>query len=109
MGFLRRIFGARPDKGYVDKQGLYFYVQCEKCGSKVRVRADKQHDLNRDGGGFVWHKTIVDSQCFQHMPVVVHMDGSYQVTSHEISGGQFITKEEYDAPPPNAAEETDGH
>ena len=95
MGFLRRIFGSKQDEAYVDKRGLYFYVRCDNCGSKVRVRADKQNDLNRDGDGFVWHKTIVDNQCFRHIPVVVYLDRNYRVTGQEIEGGEFITEDEF--------------
>jgi len=97
MGFLKRIFGGKQNVPYVDQQGIYFYVQCNNCGSQVRVRADKSHDLNRDGDGFVWHKTIVDSRCFRHIPVVVYLDRNYQVTSQEIEGGEFITEESYRA------------
>lgn len=102
MGFLRRLFGGKKkDQG--DPQGLYFYVQCDNCGAKVRVRADKQYDLNRSDDGFIWHKTIVDSKCFQQIPTVVHLDHNYEVTSAEIEGGHFITREEYEAPEPEPA------
>lgn len=98
MGILKRIFGGGREKPYVDTQGLYFYIQCGNCGSKVKLRADKQHDLNRREDGFVWHKTAVDNRCFRQIPLVVYLDGNYQVTSHEIDGGRFITREEYDLP-----------
>ena len=98
MGFLKKLFGGEGrKKEYVDTQGIYFYAVCDNCGAKVKVRADRQHDLNRTDNGFVWHKTIVDSKCFQRMQAVVHLDGSYQVTSQELSNGRFLTKEEYDA------------
>ena len=97
MGFLKRLFGSeKREKPYVDTRGIYFYVQCDKCGSLVRVRADKQYDLEQVDGGYVWHKTIVDSKCFQRMQAVVHLDGSYRVTNQELSNGRFLTKEEYD-------------
>lgn len=100
MGFLKRLFGGgdEPKKHgeYVDKDGLYFYVQCDNCGSRVRVRADKQHDLNREDGGYVWHKTIVDSRCFRPMRTVVYLDSNYNVTNYELSGGRYLTKEAYE-------------
>ena len=98
MGFLKRLFGSeKSDKPYVDKHGIYFYVQCANCGSRVRLRADKQHELNREAGGFVWHKTIIDSKCFRPMPAVIHLDSSYRVTNQEIENGRFLTKDEYEA------------
>ncbi len=98
MGFLKRIFGGGREQEYVDRDGLYFYVRCDNCGSKVRVRADKKHDLNRTDVGFVWHKTIVDSQCFRQIPVILHLDNQYRVSQEEIEGGRFISQEEYEAP-----------
>ena len=99
MGFLRKIFGGGDDgkKEYVDKHGLYFYAVCDNCGAKVKIRADKQHDLNRTASGFVWHKTIVDNRCFRRMNAVVHLDGRYKMTNYELSNGRFISQEEYEA------------
>ena len=99
MGFLRRLFGSDKKAGsQADAQGLYFFIECDNCGARVRVRADKQYDLNRTDDGFVWHKTIVDSRCFRQIPTVVQLDRSYNVVSTEIDGGHYITREEYEAP-----------
>jgi hypothetical protein len=99
MGFLKKLFGGggQSPKKHVDKTGIYFYVQCDNCGARVRVRADKQHDLQRTGTGYEWHKTVVDSRCFRRIQTVVQLDSSYQMVSHEISGGRFLSKSEYDA------------
>ncbi len=114
MGFLRKLFGgngrdSRPGKPAVDTQGVYFYVQCDRCGATVRLRADKQYDLINEGDGYVWHKTIVDNRCFRPMPTVVHLNSAFEVVSSEIEGGRYITEEEYEAlrsaPPPPAEEE----
>lgn len=100
MGFLKKLFGgdgSKKQKKYVDKTGIYFFVRCDNCGSCVRLRADKQHDLLREDGGFSWHKTIVDSKCFRRIPTIVTLNGKYEMVSADIQGGQFITEEEYDA------------
>ncbi len=109
MGFLKKLFGGDKEPGqYVDKQGVYFYVRCDNCGTITRVRADKEYDLIRETNGFVWHKTIVDNRCFRPMPTVVQLDGKYQVTSEEISGGIFISEMEYnDSLKPKESRETD--
>ena len=97
MGFLKKLFGGgeQSPKKYVDKNGLYFYVQCDNCGARVRVRADKQHDLLSNENGYEWHKTIVDSRCFRRIQTVVQLDASYQIVSHEIAGGRFLSEAEY--------------
>lgn len=99
MGFLKRLFGGgdKEPQEYVDKTGIYFYVQCDNCGARVRVRADKQHDLLNVEGGYEWHKTIVDSRCFRPIPTVVRLNNNYEMTSHEIEGGRFMTEAEYEA------------
>ena len=101
MGFLKKLLGGgnkvgRADKPQTDTQGIYFYVQCDRCGTPVRLRADKQYDLINEGGGFVWHKTIVDNRCFRPMPTVVYLNSAYEMVSHEITGGRYITQEEYE-------------
>lgn len=99
MGFFKKLFGSGESKPqeYVDKTGIYFYVQCNNCGSRLKVRADKQHDLLNEGGSYTWHKTIVDSKCFRRMETVVNLDSQYNVISYELNGGKFLTQAEYEA------------
>ncbi len=96
MGFFKKLFGSTKKSGeYVDTRGVYFYVRCNHCGTITRVRADKEYDLERDGNSFSWHKTIVDNRCFRPIAAVVYLDGNYQVSSEEISGGVFVSEAEY--------------
>jgi hypothetical protein len=94
MNFLKRLFGP-GEKAAVDADGIYFYVRCDHCDSKVRLRVHKTHDLNATDEGYVWHKTIIDNRCFRPIPTVVHLDSHYNPTYHEIKGGHYITAEEY--------------
>ena len=98
MGFLKKLFGG-GDSGSSrssGNEGLFVYVQCDKCEARVRLRIIKQHDLNYSRDGFVWHKTIVDSRCFQHIPAVIHFDGNLNIISQEIEGGRFISQSEFE-------------
>lgn len=88
---------GREPAGYVDKTGLYFYVVCGRCQTRLRLRADKQYDLNQTDEGYVWHKTMVCRKCFQQMPALVTLDGNYQVATQEIAQGRFVSAEEYAA------------
>lgn len=98
MGFLKKLFGGGDQSGRppADPQGVYFYVQCDRCGAMVRLRADKQYDLINEGNGYVWHKTIVDNRCFRPMPTVVRLNANYEMVEQEITGGRYITQEEYE-------------
>ena len=95
MSFLKKLFGG--NRPYVDKNGIYLYAKCANCGTVVRVRADKQHDLNRDGDTSSWHKTIVDSKCFRRMQATVFFDSNYQVKNYELTGGELVDEEAYNA------------
>ena len=95
MGFLKRIFGG--NQPYEDKQGIYLYVVCENCGDRLRVRVDKQYDLNRISGGYTWRKSLVDSKCFRPMETVVTFDNNYEVVEAEIEGGRYVSLAEYEA------------
>ena len=98
MGFLKRLFGGdKKDKPYVDTRGVYFYVRCNNCPTCVRMRADKEYDLMREGDGYTWHKTIVDNRCFRQIPTVAHLNSNYEIDHAEIEGGEYITEEEYNA------------
>ncbi|RMH00370.1 MAG: hypothetical protein D6706_04030 [Chloroflexi bacterium] len=99
MNFLKKLFPQKNNTP-ADPNGIYFYVQCNNCGRRLRLRADKQHDLNHDyeQGGYVWHKTIVDDRCFRPMRAVVHLNQRYEITNYTLEGGQFITQSEYEAP-----------
>lgn len=96
MGFLKKLFGGGQEP-YEDKQGIYLYVACERCGSRLRVRVDKKYDLNRENGGYVWHKTLMDSKCFRQMPTVVRFDSNYDVVEAEIEGARYLSEAEYQA------------
>lgn len=101
MGFLKRLFGdgekdKKKNSEYVDTRGVYFYVRCNNCGTITRVRADKEYDLIRESGGYVWHKTVVDNRCFRPMQTVVHLDDSYAVTSADIAGGAYVSEADYE-------------
>ncbi len=97
MGFLKKLFGGEEKKPseYIDTRGVYFYVRCDNCGTITKVRADKEYDLAKQGDGYIWHKTIVDNRCFRSMPTVVILGNNFDVVSAEITGGQYVTEEEY--------------
>jgi len=80
-----------------DKDGIYFYVKCSHCGAPVRIRVARQHDLQQDfdTGGYILRKEIMDGQCFRLMYATLHFDAAYHRTGQEITGGEFITAEQY--------------
>ena len=99
MGFLdglKSMFagGSMADGGY------YIYVRCSRCGEAIRTRVNLRNDPSeQEGGGFTLSKTLVGSagRCFQRIEVTLTFDGARRVTEREITGGEFITAQEFDA------------
>jgi len=102
MGFLKKLLGGSKNRGgSSDAEGFFIFVQCDNCDKRVRLRVNKNYDLNRTEDGFIWHKTIVDSRCFRPMPTEIRFDSRYQVTQAEISGGHSISRHEFEEPEGN--------
>lgn len=92
MGF----FGKKKTPS--DQDAIWLYVQCDKCGEKLRIRVDRRYDLEPDPeGGYFLRKEMMDGRCFRLMYSEIHFDRAYNILSQELSGGHFITKEEFEA------------
>ena len=114
MRWLQRFF-KRPSR-QDSATALWIYVACGRCGEVIRVRADRRYDLvsaMRDPGesdpAYTLHKDIVGGRCFQRIAVDVAFDHRLQVTERHVSGGRWLSEEEYQAaaiasPPPPSGE-----
>jgi len=102
MGFLGKLvslFGSKSSGATDD--AVHIYVECERCKSKVHVRLDRRHDISlREDGGYYVRKEIMDSKCFRLMAAEITFDSTYRIQSREVQGGRFVTREEFEAPPP---------
>jgi hypothetical protein len=102
MGFLDSMKSLFSSPGAGDS-GYYIYVRCRRCGEVIKTRLDLHNDLSlADGGGYVVNKTLMGSQlCFERIEVRLTFDERRQLVDREISRGEFITAEEYDAAKPH--------
>jgi hypothetical protein len=103
MSFLKKIASALSPKGAEEGDALWVYVRCNKCGETIKTRIDLRHDLTpnySDEGrvtDYVLRKVLIGSQrCFERIEVKLTFDPQRRLTSREITGGQFISKEEYE-------------
>jgi hypothetical protein len=79
---------------------LYYYVQCNKCGEAIRIRVDPLWDLAPDfegGSSFTAKKYVIGQKCYRPIEVELTYDNNREETDRQISGGKFITAEEYEA------------
>ena len=103
MSFLKKIAAALSPKGAGEGDVLWVYVRCDKCGESLKTRLDLRYDLtpNYSAGGrvtdYVVRKVLIGSQrCFEPIEVKLTFDPQRRLTSREITGGQFISREEYE-------------
>jgi hypothetical protein len=113
MRWLTRLFTRRSRSE--SPPAIWIYVICSRCGEAIRVRADRRYDLvsemrdpGETGPAYTLHKDIVGSGCFQRIAVDVEFGQRLQVIERRISGGRWLTEEEYRAttaacPPPTQA------
>ena len=103
MSFLKKIASALSSKGGEEGEGLWVYVRCGKCGETIKTHIDLSHDLTpnySDEGRvteYVVRKVLIGSQrCFERIEVELTFDPQRRPISREITGGQFISKEDYE-------------
>lgn len=99
MGFLDSMKSLFAGGGERDENAYWVYVRCDRCGEAIKTRVDLRNDLSlREEGGYMVKKTLVGSQrCFERIPITLTFDGNRQFIDSEISGGEFITAEEFEA------------
>ncbi|MBI2940620.1 MAG: hypothetical protein HYY04_09305 [Chloroflexi bacterium] len=100
------IFGGGGGSRNGDDHAMHYFVKCKKCGEKFRVRIDHRWDLSQefdDGGsgdavsGYSVTKSLVGSRCFRPITLQIQFDRGRREASRTIDGGEFISREEYEA------------
>ena len=106
MGFLKKLSslfaggGGREDNGNIHWE----YVQCKRCGERLPVRVDLRNELTptyEEGeGAYLVHKGVMGSgktRCFQMIEVDLYFDANRQFVSRYVTGGEFVTRKEFEA------------
>lgn len=105
MGVLKKIFSQFSSAQRDDPNALWIYVQCDRCGEKLRARINTRSELSPDfadsdtATSFHCRKVLIGSQgCFQQIEVNLKFDSRLKIIDRQISGGKFITRQEYEQP-----------
>jgi hypothetical protein len=112
MSFLRRLFGQSGTGQSHDPDGLWIYVRCKRCGqynaTRVALRSELSVDYGQGGQASGYHarKVLVSgtNRCFHPVEVNLTFDSSKRLSDRQVSGGEFVTKEEYEAATSGAEE-----
>ena len=107
MGFLKKIASFLfEDGGQKEDDGNshWEYVRCSRCGEKIRVRVNLRNELTSQyeggEGAYYVRKGVVGggkARCFQMVEVELFFDPRRRLVSRYITGGEYITEEEFRA------------
>ena len=94
---LARLFGG-SDEGDIHRE----YVRCTHCGEKIAVRVNLNSELTpqygEGEGAYYVRKGVFGSgetRCFQMIEVELYFDYEKRLVSRHITGGEFITADEF--------------
>jgi hypothetical protein len=115
MNFLKKLFGG-PARG--DDRLTSIYVMSYRCKEPLEGKVDLFNELSKDddGKGYYVRKVLHTSgrdRCFSEVEVQLWFDSKKQVSDHDVSGGRWLTADEYDEElaifnaPPEEDEEAD--
>lgn len=101
MKWLIRLWKKISQHSAACGERLYLFIQCDKCGEKLKVSVNKETDLERvyeegkGGPAYRLTKEVMDSKCFSIISVAIEFDINKNIISKDISNGHFITEEDY--------------
>jgi hypothetical protein len=90
--------GSRIDS---DGRAVYFYVRCNACGEKIRVRVDTFNDLLQEFddrervSGYTVTKDVMGNACFKMMHLHAEFDGGKRLIASSVENGTLITKADF--------------
>jgi hypothetical protein len=107
MNFLKRLTSLFSAPSTEPSRYYLVYVQCNRCGEKIRGQIDMLNDLSIDygigegdekGGGqvtyFVRKGLVGEERCFQSVEVELTFDKDRRLIDRQIQGGKFLEEEE---------------
>lgn len=100
---LGKILSSPPPK---TQRELYLYVQCNKCGEKLRARVDIWNELtpeydgkSDDAASYFCRKVLIGEKlCYQPIELRLKFDKNHQLIEQQIYGGKYIDKAEFENP-----------
>lgn len=105
MGFLKRLSETLTGASRSSSPSLYIYVRCKRCGEAIATRVNLYNEPSieyDDSGrptGYHVRKVLVGGtrRCYQPVEVHLTFDSKHGLVDREVSGGEFITAEEFAA------------
>lgn len=97
---LRKTLFSSPQNA---DRAIFLYVQCLKCGEKLRARVDIWNELtpeyngkSDDAASYFCRKVLVgEKQCYQPIELRLKFDKNHKLIDKTIMGGKFIEPDEF--------------
>jgi hypothetical protein len=94
------IFSSPPPK---TDRTMYLYVQCNKCGEKLRARVDVWNELTPEFDGksdnpasYHSRKVLIgEKNCYQPIELRLKFDKNHKLMEKTIVGGKYIDQTDY--------------
>ena len=105
LSFMKKLSSIFSGSGTTDDAHSHReYVRCSRCGEKLVARVDLRNELtptyDEGEGAYYARKAVYGSgatRCFQMVDVEVYFDAQRRLVSRYVTGGEFITRDEYEA------------
>lgn len=85
------------------ESAYWVYVRCNLCGEVLRCRVNFRSELSPDydqgdkPAGFYCRKVLIGEKlCFQQIEVNLKFNPRFQLVDSQVTGGELISKEEFD-------------
>ena len=100
MSFFKKLSNLFSSPGGGDTRAYWVYARCNRCGEIIRARVDLSNDLSLDyegeGTTYFTRKILIGEQrCFERIEVRLTFDKDRKLINREISGGEFISEEQF--------------
>ncbi|MCY3707797.1 MAG: hypothetical protein OXG26_02805 [Caldilineaceae bacterium] len=102
MSFLKKLASLFSGGGGGDNRALPIYVFSNRCREPIMAEIDLVNSLSRDEENddkYYTRKVLQGSgrnRCFTQVEVEIWFDRGKKVSHYEVSGGRWLTQEEYE-------------
>lgn len=100
MGLLEALKSMFATDAAQAGSAYWLYVRSRRCKELIKTRVDLRNDLSqRDEGGYFTRKVLVgnNSRCFERVEVTLIFDDQRRLVDQQISGGEFLSAEAFEA------------
>lgn len=103
MNILKKLASVLFPPPRSSERAQYLYVQCNRCGEKLRARVDMWNELtpefdgkSEEAASYHCRKVLIgENMCFQPIELKLKFDRNHKLVEKEIYGGKYIDEAEF--------------